>query len=223
MARRRRLFDRLKDDAGRDWSDYVGHEFVRRLAAGTLPEAAFRHYLVQDFRFLVHFARAYGLAAFKAETLADIRAAAAALSAIVEVEMGLHVKFAARWGISAAEMERAPEHNAAMAYTRFVLERGLAGDLLDLHVALAPCVIGYGEIGRRLAPAARRRGHPYRDWIRQYAGAEYQAVAGAAADTLDRLAAERGGRARYPALLDAFKAACRLESGFWQMGLDAAR
>ena len=30
-------------------------------------------------------------------------------------------------------------------------ERGLAGALLDLHVALAPCVIGYGEIGVRLA------------------------------------------------------------------------
>ncbi len=34
--------------------------------------------------------------------------------------------------------------------TRFVLDRGMAGDLLDLHVALAPCVLGYAEIGTAL-------------------------------------------------------------------------
>jgi len=37
-----------------------------------LPEQCFRHYLVQDYLFLIHFARAYALAAYKSETLADI-------------------------------------------------------------------------------------------------------------------------------------------------------
>ena len=32
----------------------------------------------------------------------------------------------------------------------FVLERGMAGDLLDLHVALAPCIVGYAEIAAEL-------------------------------------------------------------------------
>lgn len=218
-----RLFERLKADAGRDWADYVGHAFVRGLADGSLPEAAFRFYLVQDYRFLFHFARAYGLAAFKSETLADIRAASAALAAIVDVEMDLHVRFARRWAIAEEEMARAPEHAATLAYTRFVLERGLAGDLLDLLVALAPCVVGYGEIGRTLAadPRARAPDHRYAEWIAQYAGAEYQAVAAAAVEALDRLDAARGGAPRYPALLETFRAASRLESAFWQMGLDA--
>ena len=30
------LFDRLRNDAGRDWGDYVGHEFVQGLRAGWL-------------------------------------------------------------------------------------------------------------------------------------------------------------------------------------------
>ena len=54
---------------------YVEHPFVQGLGDGTLPEAAFRHYLVQDYLFLIQFARAYGLAAYKADTLAEIRAA----------------------------------------------------------------------------------------------------------------------------------------------------
>lgn len=55
------------------------------------------------------------------------------------------------WGISQQELDSTPEATATLAYTRFVLDRGLAGDILDLRVALAPCVCGYGEIGLRLS------------------------------------------------------------------------
>jgi len=34
-------------------------------------------------------------------------------------------------------MKALPEAAETIAYTRYVLERGLSGDLLDLHVALA--------------------------------------------------------------------------------------
>ena len=53
-----------------DWLAYVDHGFVRGLADGSLPEPSFRHYLVQDYLFLIHFARAYALAAYKGETVA---------------------------------------------------------------------------------------------------------------------------------------------------------
>jgi thiaminase/transcriptional activator TenA len=55
-----------------------------------------------------------------------------------------------------------------------------------------------------------------------YAGDEYQEVARAAVAQLDRLAAARGGDARYARLHTTFAEACRLEADFWQMGLDAA-
>jgi len=63
------LFNRLKAECGATWDAYIDHPFVRALGAGTLPEAAFRTYLIQDYLFLIHFARAYALAAFKAEVL----------------------------------------------------------------------------------------------------------------------------------------------------------
>lgn len=218
------LFARLRAACIDDWTAYVDHAFVRGLAAGTLPEACFRRYLIQDYLFLIHFARAWGLAAFKSDDLGDIRAAAAALSGIADVEMGLHVEFCAGWGLSEAEMAAAPEAMQTTAYTRFVMERGMAGDLLDLHVALAPCIVGYGEIGRALATGADTvmDGNPYRAWIEMYAGDEYQEVASGALAQLDRLAAARGGEARFDALSRTFTQATRLEAAFWQMGLDAA-
>jgi thiaminase/transcriptional activator TenA len=218
------LFDRLRQDAGPDWRAYVEHEFVRGLGSGKLAPEAFRYYLQQDYLFLIHFARAHALAVFKSDTLADMRAAKDALRVVLDVELGLHVKYCESWGLTEDSVAAVPEHPANMAYTRFVLERGLAGDALDLHTALAPCVIGYGVIGQALGadPDTARVGNPYMDWIAMYSGAEYQAGRRAAEEQLDRLWTRRGNEARYQPLLETFRAACRLETAFWQMGLDVA-
>lgn len=216
------IFDRLKAAAAADWASYVDHAFVRRMGEGTLPQNAFRTYLVQDYLFLIQFARAYALAVYKGRSLADMRAAQAGLSAILDVEMELHVRLCERWGLSPAALEAAPEHQATVAYTRFVLDCGAAGDLLDLHVALAPCVVGYAEIGRRLAPGGVAPDHPYRDWIGEYAGAPYQEVAAAARRHLDALAARSMTEQRFADLAALFGKASRLEADFWQMGLAPA-
>lgn len=215
------VFDRLKAAASAEWASYVAHEFVARMGAGTLPQAAFRRYLVQDYLFLIQFARAYALAVYKGRNLADMRAAKLGLSAILDVEMDLHVRLCGRWGLSPAEIEAAPEHAATVAYTRFVLDCGASGDLLDLHVALAPCVVGYAEIGRRLAPAGvdALGEHPYRDWIGEYAGETYQEVAAAARCHLDDLAARAMTERRFGELAALFAKASRLEADFWQMAL----
>jgi thiaminase/transcriptional activator TenA len=220
------LFARLKAACAEDWAAYVGHPFVRQLADGSLPEACFRHYLAQDYLFLIHFSRAYALAVFKSEHLDDMRQAAATLDALLNSEMSLHVAYCARWGLGETEMAAVPEAEQNMAYTRFVLERGLSGDLLDLLVALAPCVVGYGEIGARLLGdrATRLEGNPYKEWIEMYGGAEYQQVAAGAVEQLDRVARRRigedpAGSGRWASLETTFRSATRLEIGFWDMGL----
>jgi len=212
------LFGRLVAAAPEPWRDYTEHEFVRGLGDGSLPRAAFQRYLVQDYLFLIHFSRAYGLAIYKTTELAEMRAFQATLDAILNHEMALHVATSAEWGLSERDLAETPEHPANLAYTRFVLDCGLAGDLLDLAVALSPCVIGYAVIGGNLAARAAP-GTPYRKWIDAYAGADYRAVAQKSAVLLDGLAARRGGAARLPDLTRLFAQACRLEASFWQMGL----
>jgi thiaminase/transcriptional activator TenA len=215
------LFDRLKADTADDWRAYADHAFVRGLGDGSLPTASFRHYLIQDYLFLIQFARAYALAAYKAPDLDGLRHASAAVNAILE-EMKLHVRLADEWGASEADLVSASEAQATVAYTRFVLDAGMRGDLLDLMTALSPCVIGYAEIGMALAqsPTGLSSHNPYRGWIAEYSGDAYQAVAADARSELDRLAETSLTAARYPRLLDLFRQATRLEAEFWQMGLD---
>jgi len=215
------IFDRLKGACAAQWSSYVDHPFVRQMGEGSLSEEAFRTYLVQDYLFLIQFARAWALAAYKSRLPSDIRAAQAGLAAILD-ETELHLRLCARWGLSKTDIEAAPEHQATVAYTRYVLDCGAAGDLLELHAALAPCVIGYAEIGRALsAQIGDLRDHPYREWIGEYAGEAYQGVAAAARKHLDELAARSMTEQRFVELAAIFGQASKLEADFWQMGLDA--
>ncbi|TLP74052.1 TenA family protein [Nesterenkonia sphaerica] len=216
------LFQRLKKAADDEWAAYTHHDFVRQLEAGTLPPEAFRNYLIQDYLFLIQFARAYALAAYKGRTLADVTQGLRGLSASVE-ETELHVRLCARWGISREDMEATPEHPATVAYTRYVLDAGNRGDLLDLHVALAPCVVGYAEIGARLQPVLDDHpDHPYAEWIAEYASEQSQQLAADAVAELDSLGARFLPEARFGEVAETFATATRMESAFWQMGLELA-
>jgi thiaminase/transcriptional activator TenA len=152
-----------------------------------------------------------------------MRYVASGAAAILD-EMKLHVRLSAEWGASETDLEQATEARATIAYTRFVLDAGMRGDLLDLLTALAPCVIGYAEIGATWAKAPRglAQDNPYRGWIAEYSGGAYQQVGADARAALDRLAATLLSEGRYPRLLEIFRQATRLEADFWQMGLDCA-
>jgi thiaminase (transcriptional activator TenA) len=219
------LFPRLVEASEAAWRAYTQHQFVLRLAAGDLPEVSFRRYLVQDYLFLLHFARAWGLAVYKSDTLPEMRRAQRLVAATLDVEIGLHIDYCRGWGLSETALAAEPEASATIAYTRFVLDRGLAGDRLDLEVALAPCVVGYAVIAeKRMAdPQTRLDGNPYREWLEMYAGSDYQGLAREAEAALDDQFARRGGDDRVASLAANFATATRLEAEFWQMGLDAAK
>jgi thiaminase (transcriptional activator TenA) len=218
-----RTFADWRGSVGDDWRAYTRHPFVEGLRDGTLPRAAFLDYLVQDYLFLFHFARAWALAAAKAETLDEMRTAARTVDALVNEETRLHVATCAAAGIPEAALRATEEKPANLAYTRYVLEAGHAGDLLDLLAALAPCVLGYGEIGLRLA---RDGAAPYRDWIDAYGGAAYQETCREVGALIDAAVLRRlgpdPGVPRRATLGRRFRTATRLEAGFWDMGLAAA-
>lgn len=221
------LYTALKQADPALWRAYAGHEFVARLGDGSLPEAAFLTYLRQDYLFLIHFARAWALAVVKSDRIEEMRAAAVTMHALIDEEMRLHIETCAGYGISEAELGATAEAPETLAYTRFVIDAGVRGDLLDLLVALMPCVLGYGEIGLALAPTLDGApNHPYRAWIETYAGPEYQAACQGAAALLTKVAnrtigADPRASPRWPDLRKLFATATALERDFWSMGLRA--
>ena len=219
------LFGKLRTCAPDAWQSYVCHDFIKQLGNGTLPEAAFKHYLIQDYLFLIQFSRAYALAVYKAEDLHAMRQFSGTVHAILDMEMKLHLEFCEGWGLSEADIIAQPEARACIAYTRYVLDRGHQGDVVDLQVTLMPCMVGYAEIANRLMASSDTvlDGNPYRAWIEMYASEEFQDVAKAEIELLEHTSATRGGHRRLEGLVETFTMASRLEADFWQMGLDLAK
>ncbi|MEM8979976.1 MAG: thiaminase II [Pseudomonadota bacterium] len=212
----------LRRAAGPTWQAYTEHDFVTGLGQGDLPREAFLHYLRQDYVFLLHFSRAWALAVVKAGNLAEMRAASATVHALLDEELKLHVALCGEAGISEAELEATEERAENLAYTRFVMDAGFSGDFLRLLAALAPCVLGYGEIGARLL--ASSTAETYADWIGTYGGAEYQETCVAVGKLLeDALTSRYGAGYRdlpiWTELCETFTTATRLEVSFWDMGL----
>ena len=214
-------FDDLQRACQREWDAYIRHDFVQQLGNGTLAGDAFRHYLKQDYLFLIQFGRAFALAAYKSQTLEDLRHAKAGLEAIIGLELGLHIEYCRQWGISEAELQALPEARATMAYTRYVLDTGNRGDLLDLHVALAPCLVGYAQVAKWLisrSETVRGEANSYEPWIAMYESAEFQQASAAEVEWLNRELADVSPR-RFEQLVRIFNDATRLEIDFWEMGL----
>ena len=208
-----------------EWQAYTEHEFVQQLAAGTLNQDCFLHYLKQDFLFLKQYARAYALAIYKAQTLEGMRQALPHVQALLTHEMGHHIEYCQQWGISEQSMEAETEDFGTVAYTRYVLDAGMSGDLVDLYAALAPCSIGYAVIGKQLinAPDTVIDGNPFASWVQLYGGDEFQSGAADSAEYFNQLLKDieinspRGQR-----LIDVFRTATRMEVAFWQQGLNAS-
>ena len=216
------LFDQLKRACVDEWNAYCHHDFVNEIGEGTLPIESFRYYLEQDYIFLIHFSRAWALAVYKSSSVAEMQWATEILHSTINTEMSLHVGFSERFGVSQEQLENTKEAQANLAYTRFVLDKGLAGDLLDLYVALMPCVVGYAEIGNRLALEydAVLADNPYREWIEMYSSEEYQTLAIKSISVLERICRERGGMSRIDELKATFRSATVLEEGFWSLCYD---
>ncbi len=215
-------FPLWRDAMGAVWGDYTRHAFVEGLRDGTLPREAYLRYLVQDYLFLVHFSRAWALGVTKADTLEEMQGCAATVHALLDEEMRLHVQTCAAEGIPEAELFAAREAPQTIAYTRYVLDAGHSGDFLDLMAALAPCVLGYGEIGARLE--VERDDTLYAEWIATYAGEAYQDTCREVGALIDAAAVRRLGpdpeaSPRWPRLCSRFATATRLEIDFWGMGL----
>ena len=190
---------------------------MRGVGDGSLPLDRFRHFVRQDYLYLVDYGRLLALGCARAPELETMRRFAELTQAILVTEMDLHRAFAAEWGIAPEELEAEAPTATTRAYTDFLLRTAALGDFADLVAALLPCMWGYAEVGARLAAAQRPDGaaNPYARWIATYADPDFQALAGWCRELTDRLGAAADGPTR-ARLHDVFAASSRHELAFWE-------
>lgn len=215
-----KVFSTWREMYKTEWNSYTKHLFVEKIGSGTLPKRAFLTYLKQDYIFLKHFSRAWGLAIVKSESITEMHTCSKVVHALLNEEINLHIEFCNNEGITTKELEKTNEMHQNLAYTRFVLDSGYSGDFLDLMAALAPCVFGYGEIGMRLG--ASQHSAVYKEWVKTYASSDYQSLCFEVGKLIDNSVTRRLGEnyttlGKFQELAHKFKTATLLERDFWEM------
>ncbi|KAA0914371.1 thiaminase II [Psychrobacter sp. ANT_WB68] len=201
------------------WNNYTQHNFVKQLAAGTLAPDSFRHYLIQDYLYLIHYTRVMALSVYKSDTLAQMRVGQAGINAMLDMEIGMYLDFCHHWGIALEEVENAPESAVTIAYSRYILDAAMSGSLAELYAAIAPCLMGYGEIGKSIKKQGFIADNPYQLWIDVFSSDDFQAITAQNEAQINTLLADAT-----PAQADKFQrlfnTAARMEVNFWQQALD---
>jgi thiaminase/transcriptional activator TenA len=189
---------------------------VRGIGEGTLDLDRFRHWVRQDYLFLVEYCRLLALAAARSPDLDTLSRFVDLLHATAHTEMDLHRSYAAELEISLEELEAEPMAPTTRAYTDFLIRTAGTGDFVELVAGLLPCMWGFSEIGQRLAEGPRPPDVRLSKWIDAYASAEFAELAGWCRDLLDRLAAGASSR-QLVRVSDAFITSSRYELLFWEM------
>ncbi|AEI44684.1 thiaminase II [Paenibacillus mucilaginosus] len=199
------------------WRQNHSHPFVREMGAGTLDRDKFRFYMIQDYLYLIDYAKLFALGAVKANDLATMEKFAALLHSTLHEEMALHRAYAARFGISEEELETAEPSPITLAYSHYMLHAAQNGSLAELVAALLPCMWSYWEIGKELSRIPGAADHEdYGEWIRMYSSEEFGALAQWCIGLLDELAEGRS-EAELARLEEIFLNTTRYEYMFWDM------
>jgi len=187
--------------------------FNTELAAGTLNEARFKHYITQDAHYLIGFGRALTLAAAKAPNPDRIVQFAKSAEGAIVVERALHGSFFAQYGIAPTVFAQTPLSPACHHYVAFLLATAYAEPYEVLLGALLPCFWIYAEVGRDIHARAAAV-HPYRAWIDTYAGDDFHAAVRAMIGATDEAAASASA-SLLERMHSAFTRATQLEWIFW--------
>ncbi|MCM3253412.1 MULTISPECIES: thiaminase II [Priestia] len=212
-----RLYEKLQPI----WRQNHNHPFVQGMGDGTLEKEKFRFYMIQDYLYLIDYAKLFAIGAMKATDLQTMGKFAALLDSTLNEEMSLHREYAKKFEISEKELEKAQPSPTTLAYTHYMLHVGQSGTLAELVAALLPCMWSYWEIGKELSEKPGAENEFYREWIEMYSSEEFGELATWCINLFDSLTEDKS-EAELEKLEEIFLNTTRFEYMFWDMAYKEA-
>ena len=208
----------LKAKAAKVWEDGYNHPFVQELGKGTLDKEKFKFYLLQDYLYLLQYAKVFATAVLKADTEELMTGFTHSQHFILANEMNVHREYMAGFGITKTEMLTAKSSLFNRSYTANMLSYGLTGGLAEVLAAVFPCAWTYSDYGKRLQEqyADNLPGNFYKTWIETYASSEFSDSFEWFYNALDDLVANMTDKQREK-IEDIFISSVEFEYLFWDM------
>lgn len=195
----------------------LAHPFIVGVGNGSLPLENFKHYVKQDYLYLIEYARVLALASAKSPNLQTMGWFAGLLNETLNTEMELHRRYCAEFGVTRQDLDATTPAPTTVAYTSYLLRIAYQGTFPELVAALMPCQWGYWEIGTHLAALGEPERAPlYAQWIRMYSSTEFAELARSIRSLADRVA-EEPAKGQIAKMQEAYLTSIRFELGFWDM------
>lgn len=138
------------------------------IADGSLPPEVFARWVVQDWRYLLTYVHVLEQVAASAPGAAAKARWGELATFTRHEELALHRAYAARFDLSEADLDDAPDAPATAAYTGF-LRQSAQRSYGHGVASLVPCGVGYVTLAAELAAGPLPADPRYADWIHTYA------------------------------------------------------
>ena len=200
------------------WAACLDTGFLKGVADGSLPEACFKGYIVDDSLYLREYSKVFAWGMLHSRDMAEIRNYYSLLSFVNESEDATRRYYLKRYHITDKEIQSLPLRPENQAYVDYMLSAARDGaGAAECMMACLPCMLSYswifGEMIRRF-PAVEQT--PYWPFVSDYAGNRYDAVcrdwASFTEQACRNLDPERQRRCR-----EIFHACSVHELHFWEM------
>ena len=216
--------ERLYQATADIWAGYHTHPFVQGIADGTLAPEKFQYYMIQDYVYLIDYAKVFAAGVCKARDMDTMRLFAQYVHQILDGEMDIHKGYLQRLNIPLEQAENTPAALDNLSYTSYMLRVAYEGDAADVAAAILSCAVSYEAIGKEIV-----RTHPhavehpfYGEWVRSYASDEY-AQANRVLEALMNRLTEGASEEQLARLTEIFVRCSRYEGAFWDMAWEMRR
>ncbi len=158
------------------WQQCLDSEFLTKLENGTLDEACFKGYIVEDSLYLREYAKVFAWGMTKAETMETVRNYYSLLSFVNEGEGATRLYYLKRYGLTDAQIQTLPLRPENRAYADTMIEAAKNGrGEAECIMACLPCMLSYGWIFQKLVERAPQvKATPYWPLVRDYADKGYE-------------------------------------------------
>ena len=207
------LLDAVKDI----WSQYHVHPFVLGIRDGTLDREKFRYYIIQDYLYLMDYARTFAIGVAKARSKETANLFAQYI-AVMNGELDVHSGYMGKLGVTQEEVETAKQSLDSLSYTSYMLRVAYEDGEAEILTAILSCAYSYEVIAKKMvADAPDSVNDPfYGDWIRGYASERYAGENAVLLDILEKMTGQYT-ESQLDHLKEIFVACSRYELAFWEM------
>lgn len=156
------------------WDSYYEHPFVDGIGKGTLDKEKFKFYIIQDYLYLLDYAKIFALGVVKSDNEKDMQMFSTLTNGILNSEMGIHRVYMQKLGLTSEDIFKHKATLDNLSYTNYMLSVAHTGGVKEITVVVLACLWSYDMIGRELL---RRYGSDqefYGEWIKAYTSDAYE-------------------------------------------------